>query len=125
MINESMFSDILEIVTHLNRHKKDEEYAESKDVSLIEFVSQCESYRYKEMFVHELLNEFKTFVGHHGEEDEKWINSNWLGLALKRLKLEYHKKRVAKGMLVLLNIDKAKEKIKMFKHPEELKDGNN
>jgi hypothetical protein len=118
LIDDNVFEEILEIVKKLNMVKKDDEYLESKDVSLIEFVSLAERYRFEYVFVHQLLKEFKEFIGVHGEEEDRWITTNWLGLALKRLKLFTDKKRVAKGNLVLLTVDKAKERLRMFKNED-------
>lgn len=118
LINNSVFDEILEIVLKLNSTKKEDEFTESKDISLIEFVSLADRHRFEYKFIHELAEEFKEFVGPHGLNEDNWINSNWVGLALKRLKLVGDRKRVAKGILVLLAVDKAKEKIKMFKRDD-------
>jgi len=49
------------------------------------------------------------------DSNEEWINPKWMGRALKRLDLVKEKKRVGKGTSIILNYDKAKKKIKMFK----------
>lgn len=113
-----IFDEILDIVRKLNSAKKEDEYAESKDISLIEFVSLADRHRFNYIFVNQLLAEFKEFIGTHGEQEDNWITSNWLGLALKRLKLG-ERKRVAKGSMFLLAVDKAKERMKMFKCEED------
>lgn len=117
--NEYIFHDVLKIVVGLNKIKKEDEFTESKDVSLIEFVSLADRYRFEYVFVSDLHNEFKNFIGTKGEEEDKWITSVWLGLALKRLCLIGTRKRVAKGSMILLAVDRAKEKIKMFKESSE------
>ena len=50
-----------------------------------------------------------------GSEDMKWLNNKWVGRALKRLSLITEKKRVSHGIQVVLDIGKAKKKIKFFK----------
>jgi hypothetical protein len=62
--------------------------------------------------IKELTRRFKTFIG--GDED--WINERWVGKALKRLNLVLNKTRQASGVYIMLNIAKASEKTKMFKH---------
>jgi hypothetical protein len=115
IINNAVFEDILKIVSNLNSSKKEDEFTESKDISLIEFVSLAERYRFEYKFTHELKDEFKEFIGTHGEEDDRWITTTWFGTALKRLNLIGIKKRVAKGVLIMLAVDRAKEKMGMFK----------
>lgn len=121
LIGDDVFEDFLRIATELNKGKREEEYSESKDVSVIDFISQCDRHRYEYVFMNMLYLEFKEFVGASSQDLDKWLTPEWLGLALKRLKLVQHKKRTAKGILALLNIDFAKEKIKMFKHEEIVK----
>jgi len=120
--NKEVFEDIIKIVTELNNLKKEDEFAESKDIPLIEFVSLAERYRFEYVYTHELFNEFKNFFGNQGNDEEsKWLNITWFGLTLKRLKLIEDRKRVAKGKLILLRVDRAKEKLKIFKTEEEIK----
>ena len=58
-----------------------------------------------------LTNQFRDFA----DESEDWLNSKWFGRALKRLDLVVDKRRKGSGMEVMLNVKKAKKKIKMFK----------
>ena len=88
---------------------------ESRDVQLYDFVSQLiESNDFVK--VTELNKEFRIFIG--SAEKDKWPSTWWVGRSLKRLKLIREKKR-SNGMIVILNVSKAKEKIQMFKEPEE------
>ena len=48
-------------------------------------------------------------------EQERWLNYYWFGKALKRLNLIANKRRVGSGREVILNIEKAKEKMIIFK----------
>jgi hypothetical protein len=115
LIGDEVFEDFLKIATTLGQMKKEDEFIESRDVSLIEFVAQCERYRFEMVYANQLKQEFQEFSGASAQDLEKWLTPEWLGLALKRLKLVKSKKRVVKGVLIHLDIDKAKEKIKMFK----------
>jgi len=120
-INTFIFDDILKVISKLNSAKKEDEFAESKDVTLIEYVSLCERYQFEMIYLNDFCREFKEFAGQRGEEDE--ITSIWVGLALKRLKLVKQKTRVSKGIMIHLDVSKAKEKILMFKADTEVKDG--
>lgn len=115
-LDNSILDDIIKIVSGLNSNKNEEDFVESKDISLIEFVANLEEHRFEYVFVHELHRKFKVFVGNEGDDEkEKWNSISWFGTALKRLKLYSDRKRVAKGYLVLLAVDKAKDKLKIFK----------
>ena len=64
-----------------------------------------------------MTSQFRTFIGVQEKEDS-WINTRWMGKSIKRLKLDKEKKR-SNGMLVMLDVDKAKEKITIFREVEE------
>jgi len=108
-ISEKSFKDTLNSISNYIKEKKEDQFVESKDISLIDFVSQYCSYEWQR--VKKLTNEFKEFL----QSEEDWINSKWFGRALKRLNLIKEKRRQSGGIEVILNIEKAQEKIKMFK----------
>ena len=49
------------------------------------------------------------------DDEGKWLNSRWVGRALKRLKLTSSKRRLSRGVEVTLDINRAREKLKLFK----------
>lgn len=101
---------VLEIAEKIIKEKKEEDVYENRDISLIDFISGKESYGEWIPLKH-LLNEFKEFL----QSEDEWINGQWLGIALSRLSLVKEKRRLGKGVEIILNIEKAQEKIKMFK----------
>jgi len=106
-------SEILKITTltlkEIFSDKRAEELVEDRDVSLIDFVSQeMEENVY---LVNKLTEDFKSFLG----TSDDWINSKWMGRALKRLNLIKEKRRVGRGVQIKLNVLKAQEKIKFYK----------
>ena len=105
-----ILDNFLKISIRITKRKREKDVYESKDVQLFDFISKFEDTNY--IKVSSLTNHFKEFLG--SEEKDKWPNTYWLGQALKRLKLIKEKRR-SNGILVILDIDKAKEKIKMFK----------
>lgn len=115
LIGEDCFNDLIKIVKEIDGKKMDDQFTESIDISLIDFVSKKDSLRFEYKQSNELLREFKEFIGYQGEEEMKHINPTWFGLALKRLGLVAKRRREARGVLLLLNVDKAKQKIKIFK----------
>lgn len=113
MIGDDVFRDILRIGVDMIDGKREEEYAESRDISLYEFAAlhgKNELIPLKEFTAH-----FKLFVGESGHDEENWVSEKWMGRALKRLQLTKFKKREASGRMVLIDIEKAKEKLKIFK----------
>jgi hypothetical protein len=121
MISNTIFEDILIIIKKLNESKKDDEFTENKDVSLIEFISKSERYRFEYVHTKKLHEEFKAYAGSTLDDSDSWNTVTWFGLALKRLKLLSDRKRVATGILLMIDIDKAKSKLKLYKNEEEIK----
>jgi hypothetical protein len=112
MIGEEVFEDMLRIGAELIRKKKEDEYGDSKDVSLIEFIAEHGKIEWQS--IKDLTAHFRLYVGDTGNE-ELWVNDKWLGRALKRLNLIKEKRRVASGNMIIPDIDKAKTKLQMFK----------
>jgi hypothetical protein len=106
-IGEDVVEKMLRICSELTKEKKEEEMVESKDVSLIEFISKLSSPDDYYSVKH-LLYDFRTSLGDE-EDDDRWLNDKWFGRALKRLNLIVDKRRLANGREVRLNIPKAKE----------------
>lgn len=113
-ISEEHFTRFIKIGKEIMETKKKEEYNDSKDVLLYDFVATwCEkTTNYKSIKAY--VQEFRLFCG-DGEQDDKWLNDRWLGKALKRLNLVLDHRRVSAGTEVTLNYEKAKEKLKIFR----------
>jgi len=99
----------LKYAKRISQDKKMEELTESKDVMLYTLVSKEEPGKWKS--VKALTSVFKLMIG----EELEWLNSKWIGRALKRLNLVKEKRRVSDGIEVMLDIEKAKLKEKIFK----------
>ncbi|HEC40866.1 MAG TPA: hypothetical protein ENI29_21660 [bacterium] len=89
--------------------KRDEELTENYDISLYDFVSQYTENSWVSMT--QIVKDFREFL----VSNEEWINTKWMGRALKRLVLVKDKKRHGRGRYVILDLEKAQRKIKMFK----------
>lgn len=92
------------------QEKRHEDVMENNDISLYDFISQMHEEN-KFISIKELVRQFKEFL----QTEEEWVNTKWMGRALKRLILIKDDRRKHYGKEVILNIEKAKEKIKMFK----------
>jgi len=103
--------NILRIAERIVKEKKAEDVYENRDISLIDFISKQED---SKGWINQkaLLEEFKGFSE---TEEDKWMTSQWFGIALTRLNLLHNKRRLGRGVEVILNVKKAKDKIIMFK----------
>lgn len=114
---EHLFYEMIEILKEVMIIKKNDEFIENKDISLIDFVSKQEGKRFDFISLAAIVRQFREHLGEQEDED-RWINPKWMGRALKRLNLICQSKRKTAGKEIMLNVDKAKEKIKMFKNVE-------
>lgn len=115
LIGNDVFDEILRIGSEVVNKKKEDEYTDSKDVSLIEFVATKVDLGMQMISLKGFTNEFRTYVGETDQFEDKWLNEKWMTRALKRLNLIIYKKKISSGMQVMLNQTKAIEKLKMFK----------
>jgi hypothetical protein len=107
-INEKTFELCLEIFNNMAIEKKDIDYYESTDIKVYEFISELKR---EWNLLKNLLKNFKEF----SEIYEEWTNPKWFSRELHKLNLVFEQKRMTEGFFVKLNINKAKEKLKIFK----------
>ena len=109
-IGEHVLKETTLTLKSIFQEKKEEELVENQDINLIDFISQqLQNNNY--ISLKSLLHNFKESFA----LTEEWINSKWIGRALKRLNLIKQKRRNYRGVEIILNIEKAQKKIKMFK----------
>lgn len=118
MIDATILDEIIRVARLKTHEKKIDDTIENKDVALLDFVSRKEQ-TLKFHPIAELTFDFKQYFS---GDDENYINTRWMGKALKRLNIIIEKRKMSRGFEVVLNIAKAREKIKMFK-TEDDKDG--
>lgn len=111
-ISDELLNEIIEIAKGRVEEKKEDEYQNSKDVSVYQFVSGLEMK--VEYIVKNLVNHFRLFIGDDDSED-LWLNERWFGHALKRLGLVVVKRRANNARYVVLDVSKAIEMSKNFK----------
>lgn len=109
--------EIIGILKQIMEEKREDEVFESKDVQLMDFVSRKDTSEENYESISQLTSEYRIFIEATHEKID-WLNNSWMGRALKRLALIKKKRRVGHGMDVLLNIEKAKEKIKIYRPKE-------
>lgn len=114
-ISEDLFMEILKILKEIVKSKQEDDFMDSRDNAFFDLISKKDSWRFQWIKVRDITIEFKQYMGEQDALDERWLNDRWVGLALKRLKLNKAKKRMPKGVEVQLDIDKAKEMVKKFK----------
>ena len=110
IVGDDIFKKTIEIAKNIANEKKQEEEVENIDILLYEFVSEFPN-DLRFYSVNDLTLKFREF----SDRTDDWINVKWFGKALKRLQLVSNKKRMGRGIQVMLNTKKAQEKIKMFR----------
>jgi hypothetical protein len=120
LIRKDLLEDMIKIAVKLTSEQQDEEKTENRDILLIEFVSKQTETGFIE--IQTLTKNFKDFLHENEDEEIKWLNTKWVGRALKRLNLIIQKKRLGKGREVILDLSKAKNNIMMFKPMNEQQD---
>jgi len=111
-ISNKILNKIIEIAQKITQEKSIDQLIESRDINLIDFISQQVYVDFTPIL--ELTQKFKEYLKEE-QEETKWINTKWIGRALKRLNLIKEKKRVSRGIYVMLDIEKAQKKMRMFK----------
>lgn len=114
MIHPEIIDTIIESLKKISIEKSQEAFLENKDIFVVDMVSQ-EVVPTRFQSIKSLLEKFKGFIQYSPAKDDDWLNEKWLGRAIKRNMLAKEKKRTERGIEVLLDIEKAQEKIKMFK----------
>ena len=112
MISVKVLDEVLEISKKIIKDRKDQDRENNSDIKIYEFVAQYENTDF--LSVADLVKQFKEF-GEYGESDN-WVNARWFGRGLRRLNLVVDDRRRQKRE-VRLDIEKAKEKLKMFIEP--------
>ncbi len=113
--NGDILEKTLTYAKEMVKMRKMEEVTESKDVlvySIICLKRELDWYNIKD-----LTEEFRLICG--GGEDNNWINAKWMGRALKRLNLISDRRRIGRGIQVMLDIKKAKAKEEIFRGGKE------
>ncbi len=113
-VGNKVLTETLEFSKKIVKLRKDLDREENKDVQLIEFIAGYVNTDFISVSV--LANEFKAYIG----TEDKWLNSTWIGRGLRRLKLVKDHRRTGRTRQVQLKIERAKEKLLMFKDPDEI-----
>jgi len=117
ILGDNVLEDILQIAKEKVNSKKEHDLYASKDIAIIDYISRMPN-TLNYLTIKEITIGFKEFF-QNADEDSGWISYAWIGKALERLKLTTSKRRVGRGVEVILNVSKAKEKIKMFKEVDD------
>lgn len=118
LISENVFEQLHNSIQNYMMKRKEDQFNESRDISVIDYVSQeieyPENEKHKQwLTMKEVTRRFLEFTNDENKDGE--INNKWMGWALRRLKLIKLKERKAGGIRVILDIKKAQEKIIQFK----------
>lgn len=109
-MSDTLLDETIEYSKKFVKDKRLDELTESRDVSLYSLIAKETEGKFRD--IKELTDIFKIIMG---EEMSDWLNTRWMGRALKRLNLIQEKRRMGKGVQVVLNVQKAKKKEMMFR----------
>jgi len=110
-IGEDLLDKIIEISKRIIIERKLEEKTESRDVLLIKFIaSQIPSETW--ISIKSMFKEFAEWLNESATPD--FPSPEWLGKALKRLNLTKDKRRLNRGIEVMINYTKALEKARIW-----------
>lgn len=109
-IGQEVLDTTIWIIKDIIKEKRHEEEIESRDVMLFDYVAK-QPIDLNFYNLNDFSRNFREYVN-IGESEE---SNESISRALKRLGLIVDKRRVAKGVEVILNVAKAKEKIKIFR----------
>ncbi|UCD21000.1 MAG: hypothetical protein JSW08_00415 [archaeon] len=102
-----VFDEILEIGESIIKERRDEDYAESRDIALLDHLAH--RYEIESDFI--AIKKISNDLLSQGEE----YTPHWIGHAIKRLGVLIERRRMREGVEVRINFTKAKEKIRMFR----------
>lgn len=109
--------DSLEIIGK----KEEEDFFENNDYMFLDYLNSFED-KEEERFISfkEILKGFQEYL--FSEEERKkeyWLNSRWIGNAIKRLNIAKRKRRVRQGREVILDFKRIENLVTRFKIPLE------
>ena len=111
-LGETTLKLTITTLTNIMQERREDDSTENHDISLMDYLSQ-ELENCNFIPVKDLTLKFQQFVG--VRENDDVINVKWIGRALKRLNLIIEKRRLSRGIEVILDYKKAREKIKQLK----------
>lgn len=113
-----VLENIIETIKNIIEEKSYEDVMEGRDVMLMDFVSRQIPSEYHK--INNLTNNFRRFINYELEDERNnWLINKWMGIALKRLNLIYKKRRLGSGVEVILDVEKANDKMKIFRPKNE------
>ena len=120
MLGDDWLQDMLNTAKVVVEEKKSNETIISKDIMLYEYISS-QIFTTDFISLTQITQGFRQFALQDDSED-RWLNTHWVAKAIKRLNLVKKKRRSGnKGIEFVLDIEKAIEKMKMFRPQEEKK----
>ena len=105
-----IFQEVIISIKTLVLERKSEELIENRDILIIDFLSQEPEENYF-VSLSSLFEKFKQF----SQINEEFVNPKWFGRRLKTLNLIVQKRRCGRGIELIPNFAKAREKIKLFR----------
>jgi len=116
-LNDEILKQTITTAIKIVNLKKEDDVLESLDNSILDYISNFLNSNTGYIPVNVLTNNFREWLSQTPDEI-KDVNSKWVGRALKRLGLVIQKRRIGKGVEVIIDTNKATKQYKIHK-PEE------
>ena len=123
LFGDNIFKNTIKIASEETIKKDQEDIFENRDTTLIYSLLMMEGIETLEWIsINTIKNNMKEIVGEEKEKKDgsimktvpKWLNSKWLGRALKRLNLNKNKRRTSHGIDVIIDMDKLRRYNKIY-----------
>ena len=112
LISEELLEEIIEIAERFAKERQESDIIENRDISLLSFLVNYIGDKPSGEFlsISGIVNEYLAVE----PEIRQWFNSHWVGNSLKRNNLIIEKRRLARGVEIILNFQKIEDKAKKF-----------
>lgn len=108
MVSEEVEDAVIKSAIEISQEKQVDELGENRDNVFLDYLVSSLDRDVEWVKIREMSKEFKAL------EDEMWINSKWIGRALKRLKIVKKKRRMSAGREVKLDWVKIETKCRQL-----------
>lgn len=119
-ISDNILKELYEIALSDMRHRRESDIIEDRDTSFLLFLHNTYFQNHSKTEFQkpsEMREEFRELEGMN--KSDYWPSSQWIGRCLKRLKIIIEKRRLARGVEVMIDYNKIQERIRKLGYDPE------
>jgi len=117
--SKETLDELINTAENIVKERRSLDAVENRDILLLQFLASREETS-EFISIRTLVKEFKEYLGE--DEEAKWLNSRWLGRALRRQVLVIDQRHMRSGREVIINFRKVKEKVRAFVDQDEFEE---